>query len=777
MKKLITLAALIIIYFGNAPKASASHLAGAEINYQYIGDSTGVSHQYLVSLQIYRDLSGIPLNTANQELCVSSGCSANQTYIFDFNPVTLTMGGNNRQALPVPGLTECVDTNDPDLVYTEIYFFTKVVTLSGTCPDWKFRWHDNARNVNQIDNLNFTGTNSDLFVEAILNNTLGNNSSPVFINPAAKSFCVGSPFVWSQAAIEPDGDSLYYDFGNPLVSPAAPVCVNPTNANFATGYGVTQPMTTTTGITIDHRFGTFRFTPAQIENDVINVIVYEYRYDATFGLWRFIGNTVRDLQIPVVGSCKPSALGGPRLDPQATTMDCWDTDNLRGFGFPKISNDSVANGSGYCFQIPVVPYNCFDRNITMRFDINVLCESISEDGSEFRVIGPDSVARPVIGAIKNCQPDLTTKEIELVLHKPLDINGDYLLQVKPGNDGNTIANRCGFELDPYYMIIIRVNDCPTPDYSLENVSVSRDREIDIDWEIDINSFEPSLFTAWNILRANSNGQFYILESLEGPGAVNLRSYKDTFVDEIDVDQTQFQYMVQLVQNGTAFPPTNIVHSILLQGDEKPGKEGTDYSWSVYDGWPDARYELQYGRFNTNTSQMDWANYNGPQPSYNNDEYIYPSCEKNKDTSGLYGFRVLATDPANPANGFVSESNWLYYEITCPKDPARGELTATIPSVFTPNGDGNNDLFKLNTNFENADVAIYNRWGKLVFESSGNASTISWDGADQQSGQLVADGVYYYVVGLSGNIDDGFGGTEQVIEDRSGSLTIFSNGTK
>jgi gliding motility-associated-like protein len=776
MKKPALVIALIALYFGFTPNTSASHLAGAEINYTYIGDTTGIPHQYLVSLQIYRDLTGIPLNTNNQELCVSSACFGNQTYIFDFKPVLFSAGGNARQALPVPGLTECVDTNDPDLVYTEIYFFTKVVTLSGNCADWKFSWHDNARNTNQIDNLTFGATGADLFVEALLNNTLGNNSSPVFINPAAKSFCVGSPFVWSQAAIEPDGDSLYYDFGNPLVSAIAPVCVTPSNATFANGYSISQPMSTTGGITIDHRYGTFRFTPAQIENVVINVIVQEYRFDNTFMAWRLIGNTVRDLQIPVVGSCKPAATSGPRLDPQSVTTECWDTDSLRGFGFPKISNDSIATASGYCFKMPVVPYNCFNNTVTMRFDIEVLCESISEDGSEFRIIGPDSTARPVVGVVKNCQTDLTTKEIELVLHKPLDINGNYILQVKPGNDGNTFANRCGFELDPYYMMIIRVNDCPTPSYSLQNVSVNLDREIDIDWEIDINSFEPLLFTAWNILRANSNGQFYILESLNHPNAVNLRSYKDTSVTAQDVDLTQFQYMIQLVQNGTAYPPSNIIHSILLSGTEKLHKQGMDYNWTTYDGWTDPHYELEYGRFNTSTNQVDWANFNGPTLAYQNEEYIYPSCQVNKDTSGLYAFRVLATNP-RVANSFTSESNWLYYEIKCPDNPGRGNLTAEIPSVFTPDGDGLNDIFKLKTNFENADVAIYNRWGKLVYESSGKADIVAWDGLDKTSGTMVADGVYYYVVGLSGKIDDGQGGKEDILEDRTGSLTLFSNGTK
>lgn len=769
MKKII----LLLIFIISLGSLKASHLAGAEISYKYIGDSTGIPFQYLVSLQIYRDLGGIALNTTTQELCVSSSCGANQTYIFDFNPVSVANGGNSRQALPVPGLTECVDPNDPDLVFTEIYFFTKVVTLSGKCADWKFSWHDNARNVAAIDNLDF-GMETDLYVDAVLNNMLGPNSSPVFINPAAKSFCVGSPFVWSQAALEPDGDSLYYDFGNPLVSPAFPACITPSNANFATGYSVFQPMTTTSGITIDHRNGTFRFTPAQVENDVVNVIVREYRLDSLTYTWRLIGNTVRDLQIPIVASCKASALAGPRIDPAGSTIECIDRDSLKSYGFHKITNDSTANSTDYCYEIPVVPYNCFDKHVTLRFDIEVLCESLTETGSEFRIVGPDSVSRPVVGVTKNCQRDLTTKEIELVLHKPLDVNGDYFLYVKPGSDQNTLTNRCGFELEAYYMIIIRVTNCPTPAYELKNVTVNLDREIDIHWEADTSTIEASVFTSWNIWRANENNQFYLLTSIDGPGAVNQRTFKDNTLQSSDVDNSQYQYRVQLVQNYNALPPSNFIHAILLK-ENLINKNGAVYQWTKYDGWDDAAYEFQAGKVNTANQQIAWKTYGALKPDYFEEEFHFPKCTETSDSSGLYAFRVLARDVLNPANNYISESNWLYYKVEC--EATEEKPTTHIPTVFSPNGDNQNDAFTIRTDYEQAEVSIFNRWGKAVFNSSGAASEIAWDGTDQGSGQKVADGVYYYIISLSGELNDGTGEKQWQEEEKTGALTIFSSGTK
>ena len=58
----------------------------------------------------------------------------------------------------------------------------------------------------------------------------------------------------------------------------------------------------------------------------------------------------------------------------------------------------------------------------------------------------------------------------------------------------------------------------------------------------------------------------------------------------------------------------------------------------------------------------------------------------------------------------------------------------IPSAFTPNGDGINDLFYIK-NGEGASVVITNRWGKEVFKS-GNYDN-KW------GGNSMDDGIYYY----------------------------------
>jgi gliding motility-associated-like protein len=66
----------------------------------------------------------------------------------------------------------------------------------------------------------------------------------------------------------------------------------------------------------------------------------------------------------------------------------------------------------------------------------------------------------------------------------------------------------------------------------------------------------------------------------------------------------------------------------------------------------------------------------------------------------------------------------------------------LPNAFTPNGDGQNDLYKpLRSRFiETINFKVFNRWGQVVFTT--NDPQINWNGQNQ-TGKSVSDGVYYY----------------------------------
>ena len=68
----------------------------------------------------------------------------------------------------------------------------------------------------------------------------------------------------------------------------------------------------------------------------------------------------------------------------------------------------------------------------------------------------------------------------------------------------------------------------------------------------------------------------------------------------------------------------------------------------------------------------------------------------------------------------------------------------LPNVFTPDGDGVNDLFIAIENqfVVRVDMKIYNRYGVLVYQTED--AEIKWDGRDLTTGQIVKTGVYYYM---------------------------------
>jgi len=64
---------------------------------------------------------------------------------------------------------------------------------------------------------------------------------------------------------------------------------------------------------------------------------------------------------------------------------------------------------------------------------------------------------------------------------------------------------------------------------------------------------------------------------------------------------------------------------------------------------------------------------------------------------------------------------------------------TIPNIFTPNGDGKNDEFKIAglESFPGSQLIIFNRWGNEVYRADNYLN--NWDGSG------LAEGTYYYIL--------------------------------
>ena len=89
---------------------------------------------------------------------------------------------------------------------------------------------------------------------------------------------------------------------------------------------------------------------------------------------------------------------------------------------------------------------------------------------------------------------------------------------------------------------------------------------------------------------------------------------------------------------------------------------------------------------------------------------------------------------NPV-GSVTYSQSILPEIDCP---------FTIPNIFTPDGDGVNDIFYCKGLTESFSLQIYNRWGLELFSSDVPGKW--WDG-NSGSGEPAPTGVYFFILNL------------------------------
>lgn len=83
------------------------------------------------------------------------------------------------------------------------------------------------------------------------------------------------------------------------------------------------------------------------------------------------------------------------------------------------------------------------------------------------------------------------------------------------------------------------------------------------------------------------------------------------------------------------------------------------------------------------------------------------------------------------------------EYTEPETPATNNYEIFIPNAFTPNGDGINDIFNVEANFEPTtfEIAIYSRKGDLMFFN--RDIKLGWDGTYR--GSACPAQIYSYIV--------------------------------
>jgi gliding motility-associated-like protein len=656
-KLLITL--LLLVSFST----TASHLSGGDIQYRYIGDSTGVARQYEVLLRIYRDQAGIPMGNT-QTVYINSSCYSQQSLI-----VTLLPGSGGI----APTLFDCVVPSSTTKTL-EIYAYKGVVTLPGNCSNFNFSWNQCCR-PGGIDNINTANGfgSSGFYFDATLNNTKGQNSSPIFVSEPVRAFCVNNPFNWKQTVIEANGDSIHFSMIK-CREDAYPG----TDINFDAGWTAAQPITSTY-FNINSSTGLIQFLPTMQEIDVASILVEEYRYDSLYGVWYKIGSASRDMMIQIEAACSPSVMNGVGLD----------------YSAPGHYIDTATG-------LPTVDYNCGDTAITMYFDIMLDCFTISPDGTDFRLTSPNGQPWAIKKIVGNCNVNGETDSLTIILRKPIAVNGKYYLYSKVGNDGNTLFNKCGIGMDEFDTLVLNVEDCMDLVMELDNVTIVNNNHPQVQWSVDTTTFFKDQFDRYVILREDVAwapvGFVYDVDKL----------YYDN-LSANDVTNTVYNYRVYMEYNSFNMDTTREVHSIVLESEGDC--DTLCLRWNSYNGWDSATYDIfvedgSLGWIKLNSLPIEDTTYCG-----------------NFDTLSV-GFNFIKVTTTNGID--TSESNY----VMC-NQPAPPEVV--VPNVLTPNGDGVNDIFTIDyiNLYDARELIVFNRWGTPVYQSDDYQN--DWDGGNVAGG--------------------------------------------
>lgn len=120
---------------------------------------------------------------------------------------------------------------------------------------------------------------------------------------------------------------------------------------------------------------------------------------------------------------------------------------------------------------------------------------------------------------------------------------------------------------------------------------------------------------------------------------------------------------------------------------------------------------------------------------NGDTLLGPNVQYTFNDVGNYNIRVISNPSAPCSTSADLNLNYPLVDADLRK----------IPNAFTPNGDGENDFFKIyfgNVQCKIDYLQVYNRWGELVFDSNRD-NTFEWDG--RYRGELCEEGIYVYII--------------------------------
>ncbi len=709
----------------------ATHIVGGEMYYKYLGNN-----QYEIRLTVYRDCrNGIPpydypasvgiFDTAHHLVNVAyqyTGYYPQGSNVYynnaTFNNLNYGFLMYPRDSETVPNIITAPCVIPPVDICYRVCHYIDTVSLPFIPGGYELVYMRCCRN-NSINNIiNPGGTGGTYILDIPDSSIVINNGNPVFNNLPPTFVCVGLPFTFDHSATDPNGDSMHYHLCVPIDGPdsicfhnnaccqtqAQPCSVepqppfNPTYIpivwqnpyNLANLFGGTP-------LTINPVNGLLTATPSTTGQFVYGVCVDEYRNGV------FLGETKRDYQINVV-NCQLETVASI----QSPLITC-------GTDLALFQNNSTGAINKYHWDFGVAALTNDTSNLTNplytypdtgTFTVQLIAYDSLSPNCNDTSYGTVQILPPFIGGFKDSIAPCTNLVAFHDTTHSYDGNPNKWRWFFGDGGLDSVKNpshiyASGGGTDTVTFIVITAKGC-----------VDTIRQLVTFPKLVKNKFTDSISCADNCngtAEVSSDGgsspytyQWSTVPMQFGPSATNLCP--------------GWVYVTVTDANGCSHVDSILVKSYINNAD------------SYASANPDTIFNFQSTTLGVNPSSgyiYTWS------PSAGLSTTSSPNPIANPTYTTTY--YVSVTDP-NGCGQVVDSIHVVVLTLHC------DATDIYVPNAFTPDGNGHNDvLYVRSRGLATLFLAIYNRWGQKVFETTD--ITKGWDGT--YNGSPVAPDVFDY----------------------------------
>ena len=697
----------------------ATHLVGGELTYTYLGGD-----EYQITLKVYRDCGPDNENGTGFDALAAVGIYENGSL---YTTVEIFLNNDFITELPTDA-GPCLEV--PPSVCIEEAVYIENVTLPSSPNGYDLVYQRCCRTP-AIINLELPGETGNTLWAQIPPEGLvqGDNSSPEFADLPPSLLCVNQPFVFDHAAIDPDGDDLVYSLCDPMHGasffapqpnpPAPPPFVNVT---WLAGFDAEDPITADSPFEINELSGLITGTPTQSGKYAVGVCVQEYRQGT------LISTVIRDFMYNVV-LCEEVATAAiiPQDEPCEGTVFEFGNASQNAFG---VEWDFGVQGIDTDVSTELEPtYNYPDTGtyvVTLIVNPGEVCADTAYQ--EFTAYPP-------------IEPDFQVPD-------PFCAGGGMAIDLMGGGEFGT-ANQFLWTLDgPVNIDEFEVIDPPVVVYSEpgtydisftvydDNCSETLTQAIDIPnfpvaaigpqtdpcsgFDVNFTNESTGASTYW--------WDFGIVGSSDVSDEVNpsytYGAYGTYFVTLIADPGSDCQDSTHLTVNVSPENPIQMAYDFNV-GDPCDSVPGIDAEF--LGSWVD---------------EVTWDL--GDGTVFNDFSFVYAY-----DFEGFYDVTVTAYNEI--CDVYMEDTFEVFYQ------EGAIQQDVLMPNVFSPTEDIWNERLRpflpgeaygiipegrtIFDYIENYSLQVYNRWGNLLFDSSGGINW--WDG--RINGELADEGVYYFIV--------------------------------